>query len=81
MFTLSPRERTLLLGVALSLGVAELFLELQKHRAREAAGAFPSPLQPRHFTNAVHLTDEGNKLFAEYTLPFIRSCALEEPGT
>ena len=42
------------------------------------AGAFPSPLQPHHFTDAIHLTDEGNKVFAEYTLPFIRSCALNE---
>lgn len=42
------------------------------------AGASPSPLQPSHFTDAIHLTDEGNKVFAEYTLPFIRSCALKE---
>jgi hypothetical protein len=46
------------------------------------AGAFPSPLQAHHFSDSIHLTDDGNKVFAEYTLPFIRSCALKvtDPG-
>lgn len=49
MFTLFPRERTRLLSIALSLGVAELFLEFQADRARETRYSpnTPYPLSDR----------------------------------
>lgn len=54
-------------------------------QAREAnmrifdAGVFPSPLQPHHFADRIHLSDEGNKVLADYTLPFVQSCLLKTP--
>ncbi len=41
------------------------------------AGTSPSPLQAEHFTDDIHLSDDGNRVLAEHTLPFIKSCLLK----